>query len=114
MFKVNRLALLFFIVINIIFGGCSTTKVITEYDCADAVNLNKDTTVYHYFWGLKQAVDIRPTCNPRYNHLNKVEVKSTAGNVLLTMLTLGIVIPQKLSWCCAPYNPEPGRLGTPR
>lgn len=92
--------------------GCSTTKVITVNDCADAVNLRKDTTVYHYFWGLKQVADIKPGCDERYNHLNGVTVKTTPGNILLSVITLGIVIPQKFSWCCAPYNPSPGSLGT--
>jgi hypothetical protein len=97
--------------ITCILTSCSSTKIITEYDCADAANVNKDTTVWHYFWGLKQSKDIRPQCDNRYNHLNKVVVKSTPGNVLLAVITLGIVIPQKISWCCAPPNLQPGRLG---
>ena len=105
---------LFVVLLCIACISCTTTKVITEYDCADAANINKDTTVYHYFWGLKQAVDIRPTCDSRYTHLYKVQVKTTPGNILLSVITLGIVVPQKLSWCCAPYNPQPGTLGTPR
>lgn len=91
--------------------SCSTTKIITEYDCADAANINKDTTVWHYFWGLKQSKDIQPQCDKRYNHLNKVVVKTTPGYVLLTVITLGIVIPQKVSWCCSPPNTQPGHLG---
>jgi hypothetical protein len=91
--------------------GCSSTKIITEYDCADAAGINKDTTVWHYFWGLKQSKDIRPQCDKRTNHLNKVVVKSTPAHVLLTVITLGIVIPQKISWCCAPPNLQPGRIG---
>lgn len=91
--------------------SCSSTKIITEYDCADATNINKDTTVWHYCWGLIQSKDIRPQCDKRYNHLNKVVVKSTPGYVLLTVITLGIVIPQKVSWCCAPPNLQPGHLG---
>lgn len=95
-----------------LFTGCSTTKVITVNDCADAVNIKQDTTVYHYFWGFKQAADIQPGCDERYNHLNGVTIKTTPGNILLAVITLGIVIPQKISWCCAPYNPTPGSLGT--
>src|SRR4028119_408341 len=95
-----------------LFTGCSTTKVITLNDCADAVNIRKDTTVYHYFWGLKQVADIKPGCDERFNHLNGVSVKTTPGNILLSFITLGIVVPQKFSWCCAPYNPSPGSLGT--
>jgi len=98
--------------LTIILVGCSTTKVITISDCADAVNIKRDTTVYHYFWGLRQVADIRPPCDERYNHLNGVTVKTTPGNILLSVITLGIVIPQKFSYCCAPFNPQPGSLGT--
>jgi len=101
------------IAFSFIVYSCSTTKIITEYDCADAANINKDTTVWHYFWGLKQAKDIHPPCDIRYNHLNKVAVKTTPAHILLTVITLGIVIPQKVSWCCAPVNTSPGRLGQP-
>lgn len=97
--------------ITCIFSSCSSTKIITEYDCADAANINKDTTVWHYCWGLIQSKDIRPQCDKRYNHLNKVVVKTNPGYVLLTVITLGIVIPQKVSWCCAPPNLQPGHLG---
>lgn len=101
------------LITSVIACSCSQTKIITEYDCADAVNVNKDTTVWHYFWGLQQSKDIRPQCDPRYNHLNKVVVKTTPGNLLLAVITLGIVVPQKLSWCCSPPNTAPGRLGQP-
>ncbi|OQP66291.1 hypothetical protein A3860_12365 [Niastella vici] len=110
----NTLSLLLLAIlpaITCIITSCSSTKIITEYDCADAANINRDTTVWHYFWGLKQAKDIRPQCDKRYNHLNKVVVKSTPAHVLLTVITLGIVIPQKISWCCAPPNLQPGHLG---
>jgi hypothetical protein len=40
-----------------------------------------------------------------------VVVKTNPGYVLLTVITLGIVIPQKVSWCCAPPNLQPGQLG---
>ena len=93
-----------------ITSSCSTTKIVTIPDCADAANVIKDTTVYHYFWGLKQVSEIKPGCDERFNHLNGATVKTTPGNILLAVITLGIVIPQKISWCCAPYNPTPGTL----
>ncbi len=94
--------------------SCASTKVITEYDCADAAGINRDTTVWHFFWGLVQARDIRPACDPRFNHLNKVVAKTTPPQVILSFITLGMVLPQKISWCCSPYNPTPGTLGAPR
>jgi hypothetical protein len=116
--KLPRLLHLFFFCMvitgNSLLQSCSTTKIVTEYDCANAHGIDRDTTVWTYFWGLKQVADIHPDCDPRYNHLNKVVVKTRPGHVLLSIITLGIVVPQKLSWCCAPFNPTPGTLGQPR
>lgn len=100
-----------FFFICLAVSGCSSTRLVTIPDCADAVNIRKDTTVHHYFWGLIKAADIDPSCDRRYNHLNMVTVKTKAKNTLITVFTLGIVIPQTLSWCCAPYNPTPGTIG---
>jgi len=107
------LALLFLTAVS--FTSCKvTTRVITSTQSADAASIVRDTTVIHYFWGLKQAADIKPGCDPRFNHLNKVEVRSKLGQSLVSVITLGIVVPQTVSWACAPYNPTPGTLGTPR
>ena len=67
------------------FSSCKvTTRIITSTQSADAVNVIRDTTVVHYFWGLKQAADINPGCDPRFNHLNKVEVKTKFGDARRT------------------------------
>jgi hypothetical protein len=109
----HLLLILFFPVIS--FTSCKvTTRVITSTQSADAANIVRDTTVVHYFWGLKQAADIKPGCDPRFNHLNKVEVKTKFGQVLVSVITLGIIVPQTVSWACAPFNPTPGTLGTPQ
>ena len=108
------LTIILLVGVMLITGSCASTKVITEYDCADAVSINKDTTVWHFFWGLIQAKDIHPDCDKRFNHLNKVVAKTTPGQVILSFITLGMVLPQKISWCCSPYNPGPGTLGQPR
>jgi len=97
------------------FTSCTTTtRIMTSTQNADATNIVRDTTVVHYFWGLKQAADIVPGCDPRFNHLNKVEVKTKFSQMLLSVVTLGIVVPQTVTWACAPFNPTPGTLGTPR
>ena len=102
---------IFLCVISFFATSCATTRIVTIKDCADAVNVKSDTTVYHYFWGLKKAADIVPACDSRFNHLNMVTVKSKPKNALITVFTLGIVVPQTFSWCCAVYNPSPGTLG---
>src|SRR5215203_4633190 len=76
-----------------------SSKVITSTDCADATNIVHDTTVWNYFWGIKQAADINPQCDPNFNYLNRVTVKTNFGHILISALTLGIAVPQKVSWC---------------
>jgi hypothetical protein len=93
--------------------SCSATKVISRYDCDTFSNntVYKRTT-WSYAWGLVQPKDINPGCDPRFNHLNKVVVKTNLGFAILSTVTLGIVIPQQVEWCCAPYSPSTDSLGS--
>ncbi|HEX5026679.1 MAG TPA: hypothetical protein VFV68_15470 [Agriterribacter sp.] len=99
--------------IIVLIQGCSTTKVISKYDC-DTFSNNSvyQKTTWSYAWGLVQPKDIDPGCDPRFNHLNKVVVKTNIGFILLSTVTLGIVIPQHVEWCCAPYSPATDSLGS--
>lgn len=97
--------------IALIVQSCSTTKVISRYDCDTfANNTVYARTTWSYAWGLVQPKDINPGCDPRFNHLNKVQVKTNFGFALITTVTLGIVIPQRVEWCCAPYSPPTDSL----
>ena len=93
-------------------AGCSTTKVITKYDCNTIANnpVNHRTT-WTFAWGLVQPRYINPNCEPAFNHLNKVVVKTNLGFILLSAVTLGAVIPQRVEWCCAPQNIPTDTLG---
>lgn len=87
--------------------GCMTTRVATEPDCDTPTGVTyTDTTVTAYFWGLKQPADLKPPCDPRFNHLNGVTVRTNFGQYLLTTVTLGIVHKQRVRWCCAPFVPR--------
>ena len=94
------------------FESCTTTRVVTKHDCDTFSNnpVNIRTT-WSFAWGLIQPKDIDPKCDKRFNHLNKVAVKTNFGFALITVLTLGIAMPQQVEWCCAPYTPPPGTLG---
>src|ERR1044071_7972280 len=93
--------------------SCTTTHIVTKYDCDTFANnpLNKRTT-WSFVWGLVQPKDINPKCDSRFNHLNKVTVKNNLGFSLISVATLGIVMPQRVEWCCAPFSPSTGTLGT--
>lgn len=92
--------------------SCTTTRVVSKYDCDTFDNnpLNMKTT-WSFAWGLVQPKDINPKCDSRFNHLNKVTVKNNLGFALISVATLGIVMPQRIEWCCAPYSPPTDSLG---
>ncbi|UOG72861.1 hypothetical protein MTX78_12055 [Hymenobacter tibetensis] len=93
-------------------SGCMTTRIVTGHDCDTAANdPNSTQLVTAYFWGLKQPTDLRPPCDPRFAHLNGVTVKTSFGNFLLSLVTVGVVTKQRVSWCCAPYTPPVDTLG---
>ncbi|QDK80669.1 hypothetical protein EXU85_19475 [Spirosoma sp. KCTC 42546] len=100
-------ATLFLVVITYALAGCITTRVATEPDCDTPEGVTySQKTVTAYFWGFKQPTDLKPPCDPRFNHLNGVTVKSTFAHYLLSTVTLGIVNKQQVRWCCAPYVPR--------
>ena len=55
--------------------------------------------------GTGEPKPIIPNCDPRFNHMNQVQSKTDLGYALITVATLGIVMPQRVKWCCAPYSP---------
>ena len=94
------------------FNSCTTTHIVSKYDCDTFANnpLNKKTT-WSFAWGLVQPKDINPNCDTRFNHMNKVTVKNNLGFALISVVTMGIVMPQRIEWCCAPYSPPTDSLG---
>ena len=92
--------------------ACSTTRIVTKYDCntVDNNRVNSKTS-WTFLWGLVQPKDINPNCETAFNHLNKVEVKTNLGFILISAATLGGVIPQRVEWCCAPQNITTDTLG---
>jgi hypothetical protein len=92
--------------------SCSTTRIVAETDCDTFANnpVNNKTT-WSFLWGLVQPADINPQCDTRFNHLNKVTVKTNLGYSLISIVTLGIAIPQHVQWCCAPYTPPTQNIG---
>ncbi len=92
--------------------ACTTTKIVSKYDCNTfANNTVYSKTTWSFAWGLVQPKDIDAKCERTANHLNKVVVKNNLGFALISVATLGIVMPQRLEWCCAPPNPVTDTLG---
>jgi hypothetical protein len=106
-------SLLFFLFIFFVSQSCSTINLVSKYDCNTVANNNVNSkTTWTFAWGLVQPKDIDPHCEKSFNHLNKVTVKTNLGFILLSAVTVGIVIPQRLEWCCAPQEIKTDTLGT--
>lgn len=96
-----------------LLSGCAIgPRIITEYDSSSfAGNPLHQRVVWTYAWGLVQPRDVDPGCDAGFDHLNRVTVKTNIGFILLSAATLGIVVPVKVSWDCAPPPVTPGDLG---
>ena len=75
-----------------------STKVIAKYD-SNGIQPHK-VTKYTLFWGLLQSRDVPAQCES--NCICKVSAETNIGYILLSAITLGIVVPQRVVWeCCA-------------
>jgi hypothetical protein len=93
--------------------SCMSTRIVTiPNDCAAMAKDPNNTVVRKsYWWGLQKQEDFNPQCDPRSNHLNAVEVRTSFGQYVLAGVTLGIVLRQHLWWCCTPYRPDVEPIG---
>lgn len=84
-------------------SACSTTRITSRTDSNTIANnpLNRRTT-WTFAWGLVQPKDINPHCEPSANYMTKVTVKTNLAFILLSAVTLGGVIPQRVEWTCSP------------
>jgi len=96
-----------------LFQSCAIgPRIVTEYDSNSyANNPLHQKVLWTYAWGLVQPKDFNPGCDASFNHLNKVEIKTNIGFILLSAITLGVVVPVKVKWDCAPPPVRPGDLG---
>jgi len=110
--QLRRCAAVCLLTILLTGSGCMTTRVVSQYDTNTIANspLNRRTT-WTYAWGLVQPKDINPKCSPSFNHLNSVSAKTNFGYLLLSVVTLGIVVPMQVEWTCAPPDPATETIG---
>ncbi|KAA1246963.1 hypothetical protein [Aquimarina sp. RZ0] len=80
--------------------SCMSTKVVSEYD-NDSVAKNSKTT-WSYAWGLVTPKDIDPKCESK--RMNAVTSSTNFGYILISTITVGIVVPQTITWECAPVD----------
>ncbi|MEO1259021.1 MAG: hypothetical protein AAFZ15_09485 [Bacteroidota bacterium] len=101
---VKTISLLVFLLF--LFQSCGVTRVVAEYDC-DTFDNNPEyeETSVNYWWGLQQARDIDPKCCDDCA-INKFEVVKQFDHFFISFITLGIVIPTRVKWCCRPPDAE--------
>lgn len=86
--------------------SCANLRVIAKYDSDNPVPVK--VTSVSYFWGLQQPVDV--STGPDCESICQVKVKTNFGQVFLSAITLGIVLPQTMEYYCCATEPEPGKL----
>ena len=88
------------ILIAIFFAttGCMNTHLIAKYDTASVQS--SQATKVTLFWGILQPKDIPAACESE--SICKVSTKTNIGFILISAATLGIVVPQTITWDCCP------------
>ena len=66
----------------------------------DPITVAGRKTVHSYLWGLLHKQDSVKVCE-RTNAIDQIEVSSNFGMALVTVFSLGIVVPTKVTWYCA-------------
>jgi hypothetical protein len=89
-----------------ILSSCANLRVISKYDSDNPVPVT--VTRVSYFWGLQQPVDV--VTGPDCKSMCQVKVKTNFGQVFLSAITLGIVLPQTVEYYCCATEPKPGEI----
>jgi hypothetical protein len=67
-------------------------------------------THWSYFWGILSN-DPWPAGCQEGSDMSRVRVTTNPGFIIVSFLSLGIVVPQRLEWDCAQAVREPGVIG---
>ena len=72
---------------------------------------NLGPTHWSYFWGMLKAEDWAAGCQSG-SDMTRVRVRTNPLFITVSFLSLGIVVPQRLEWDCAPPARGTGTIGT--
>jgi hypothetical protein len=78
--------------------GCYHQYLAVAHPDPEPVPHQKNVT--SYLWGLVHTKDSVAVCE-RTNAIDQVELKANVGQALLSLFTLGIVVPRTAVWHCA-------------
>jgi len=103
------------LLVSLVFSSCAVSDTVGAHYNSDQPARAKHLshvgkTHWSYLWGLLKQGDWPAGCQQGAN-MSKVTVKTNPGFVLISVITLGIVVPQKLEWDCGPPTRETGEIG---
>lgn len=84
--------------------GCYHYRVIPAG--ASSATDYEGVTVYSYWWGIKEPTVIPDNCH--CNGASNVRVTFKFHYLLVSIITLGVVVPMKIEWKCA-KDLQPGQ-----
>jgi hypothetical protein len=98
-----------FLLVIIASQGCMSTRLVGDYS-SDNILTHKKTT-FTLLWGLLQPKDLPSGCESKT--ICKVTTQTNLGFILLSAASLGLVVPQKITWDCCPSKEPEEKLNKP-
>lgn len=89
-----------------LLAGCMNMRVVSQYDSSNPVP--EKVTRWTWFWGLKQAVDVKT--DQQCSSICMLTVKNNLGYAIIATLSLGIAVPMTVEYSCCPFEPEPAEF----
>ena len=104
------------ILLVVVLSSCAVSDTVVSRHYSDQPAQAKKLshvgkTHWSYFWGLLKQDEWPAGCQSGSN-MSRVKVKTNAGFIIISFLSLGIVVPQKLEWDCSPPARGDGEIGT--
>ena len=99
----------------LLFSSCSVSdKVVSHYNTDQPARAKTLTHVgkthWSFLWGILKQGDWAAGCQQGSN-MSQVRVKTNPGFIIISFITLGIAVPQKLEWDCGPPCRATGIIG---
>ena len=100
---------------GVLSSGCYSYRLATHALPSTEIGPAQSIPAYNLFWGIlaRPQVIHTPNCDSLgLNGVAEVRVKTSFGNALVTVLTLGIYSPVRVEWKCSKPCPptSPGEL----
>ncbi len=94
---------MYFVITSLMLSGCMQMRIVAFNDSNNPVPERVTRTTL--FWGLGQKEGIKTP--EGCTSICKVTAKTNMGQILLSTITLGIVVPQTIEYSCCPFEPPP-------